>query len=297
MDITQENIELAFRGFKKTFENAFGDVKSHRDTLAMTVNSTTSEENYAWMGEFPEMREWLGVRVIKTLQNHGFKIVNKDFESTVRVKRNSFEDDNLGVYTPMVKEIARMSKQHPDKMLFNLLSDGIAKNCYDGRPFFSEYHPRSGQVGDEAEPISNLQPGAQPMWYLMDLSRQIRPLVWQERKPYNFGALTDEKNEHVYMANEFLFGVHARVNAGFGLWQLAYASGAELNAANYEMARQAMMRFRGDQNHLLGIMPTHLVVPAELEGQARQLITASVIANNSNIWQGTAELIVTPWLS
>ena len=48
------------------------------------------------------------------------------------------------------------------------------------------------------------------------------------------------------MNDEFLYGVRARVNAGFGLWQLGFGSKDALNEANYAAARAAMMGFKSD---------------------------------------------------
>ena len=99
--------------------------------------------------------------------------------------------------------------------------------------------------------------------------------------------------------------MRARANAGFGLWQLAYASQAPLNAENYELARIALQTLKGDENRPLGIKPTHMVVPPALEGAAMRLLNngtrivtvgADMVAVQ-NEWAGTAKPIVTPWLS
>ena len=97
--------------------------------------------------------------------------------------------------------------------------------------------------------------------------------------------------------NDFVYGVRARVNAGYGLWQLAFGSKASLNAANYAAARAAMMNFRSDQGRILGVTPTVLVVPPALESDALGLLNADIGPGgaSSNVWKGTAELIVTPF--
>lgn len=54
----------------------------------MTVPSSAREETYGWLGQFPQMREWLaGSRVLKDLQAHSFTITNRKFESTANIKR------------------------------------------------------------------------------------------------------------------------------------------------------------------------------------------------------------------
>lgn len=67
------------------------------------------------------------------------------------------------------------------------------------------------------------------------------------------------------MTDEYLYGVRARANAGFGLWQLAFGSRAPLTAANYAAARASMSSIKGDQGRVLGIRPNVLVVPPALE--------------------------------
>jgi len=99
------------------------------------------------------------------------------------------------------------------------------------------------------------------------------------------------------MNDEYLYGLRARVNAGFGLWQLGFGSKDTLNAANYAAARAAMMDFRADGGRILGVNPTTLVVPPSLEDAALTLLnTENNDGGGSNPWKGTAELVVTPFL-
>lgn len=297
MRVNHQNIELAYRGFQTVYNTAFDEAATHRDTIAMTIESSTAEENYGWLGQFPDLREWVGDRVVKQLTAHGFRIVNKKYESTVEVPREDFEDDRLGVYRPMFSEMGRVARVHPDRMLFSLLGDGFTAPCFDGKPFFSDAHPASGIPTDvRAEALSNVQEGTDPAWYLLDLSRAVKPMIWQERVKYDLQSITDPNNYSVAMTDKFMFGIRARVNAGLGLWQLAFASKAPLTPETYAAARAAMMAFTGDSGQLLGVMPTHLIVPPTLETEGRSLLTAATVDSTSNVWNGSAELIVTPYL-
>ena len=98
------------------------------------------------------------------------------------------------------------------------------------------------------------------------------------------------------MTDNFLYGIRARVNAGFGLWQLAHASREALNAANYAAIRAQMQTLTGDQGRPLGIRPNVLVVPPQLEEAAFHLLnTETQDGGGSNPWKGTAEIVVTPY--
>lgn len=86
----------------------------------------------------------------------------------------------------------------------------------------------------------------------------VRPIVWQLRQDYDFVRMDRKENAPVFMNKENYYGVNARVNAGFGLWQLAFASKAPLTPENDAAARAAMMKFRSDGGRILGINPTTL---------------------------------------
>lgn len=296
MHVNSINLNVAFKGFKTVVNTAFDAVERHKDKIAMTVESQSSEEDYGWLGDFPELREWIAERHISSLRDHGFKIKNKKFESTIRVKRDDLSDDKLGLYRPMFSEMGRIAASHADKMVFNLLHEGFSSRCYDGQNFFDAEHPQSDRNGVETA-VSNFQEGDGPAWCLIDASREVKPVIWQERESYDFQAVNSDNDHTVFMRDEYLYGIRARVNAGFGLWQLAYGSKEELNEENYAAARAAMTDFRGDTGQVLGVTPTHLVVSPKLEKNARQLLIGSMANSTSNIWQGSAEMIVSPFFS
>lgn len=91
MIMNAENIELAFKGFKTRFGDAYGSAPVDWNKIAMQVGSSTRSETCGWLGQFPELREWLGgERVVKDLAAHSFTITNRKFESTVGISRDDF---------------------------------------------------------------------------------------------------------------------------------------------------------------------------------------------------------------
>lgn len=64
-------------------------------------------------------------------------------------------------------------------------------------------------------------------WFLLDNTRQVKPLIYQERKKPEFVEQTDYNAENVFMRKKFLFGAEARAAAGYGFWQMAYGSTGE----------------------------------------------------------------------
>ncbi|MFC3059418.1 Mu-like prophage major head subunit gpT family protein [Paenirhodobacter populi] len=244
MLINSQNLDLIFKGFKAVYSDATINAPVNYDKVAMVVPSASRDETYGWIGEFPQMREWIGPRQIKSLSAHDFTIKNLTFESTVEVPRNAISDDRIGIFKPMFAEMGQMARRHPDELVFGLLKSGFDTLCYDGQSFFDTDHPVLDKSGTTTVTISNMQAGTGEPWFLLDTSRAVRPIIWQEREPYEFQGITDATDERVFMLDKYLYGVRARVNAGFGLWQLAFGSKAELTAGNYAAARAAMQGFR-----------------------------------------------------
>ncbi len=303
MIVNESSLRSLFTGFKTAFSQAFDGTPNTYQTIAMEAPSGTSEENYGWLGQFSRMRQWVGDRVIRNLMVHTYVIKNLDFEDTIAVPRNSIADDRIGVFKPLISEMGRNAKQHPDQMVYSLLASGFNRACYDGQYFFDSDHIGYDSEGKEIS-VSNVQAGSGAPWFLVDSSRAIKPIIWQTREPYRFTSVTDPSDSHVFLKNEYMYGVHARVNAGFGLWQLIFGSKAELNVENYGLARAAMAALNGENGRPLGIRPTHLVVGSSLEGTARKLVVNQTRVDNvsgapvsvANEWAGTADLIITPYL-
>ncbi len=294
MIIDDGKLDLVFKGFKAVYKDAYEATPIEQNRIAMEVPSSAANESYGWLGQFPGLRPWVGSRIIKSLSTHGFTIENEKFESTVNVKRDMIADDRIGVFKPMFADMGRVARQHPDTMLFALMQKGFAAECYDGQNFFDTDHPTFNEDGEEVS-FSNMQDGAGPAWFLLDTSRQIRPFIWQIREGYEFTQITSPSSHYVFMNDEYLYGIRARVNAGYGLWQLAFGSKAPLTTENYEAARTAMMTVRGDEGALLGVKPNLLVVGPQLEGEARALLLADRQEGSSNVWKDSAELIVSPY--
>ena len=295
MLVNRETLADLFVAFKAAFMEGFGKAEVQSAMVRLDVPSSTTEEHYAWLGQWPKLKEWLGDRVIEQLKAHDYRIKNKKFESTVGVQRDDVDDDRVGVYKPMMAEMGYAAATHPDELVFALLKAGLTTLCYDGQNFFDTDHP----VGrDEVVSVSNFGGGGSTAWYLLDLSRMLKPIIFQKRRDYDFRALNKLDDDHVFKRDEFLYGVDARVNTGFGLWQLAYASQQTLNAANFNAAYAAMQDFKSDEGRPLGVRPTHLVVPPTLRAAALEVVKAERNASGAtNINQNAVDVMVVPWLA
>ncbi len=72
MIINQQNLAALFTGYKAAFNTGFRTSEIYWPKLATLVPSSTSVELYAWLGQFPRLREWVGDRVIKSMEAHKY---------------------------------------------------------------------------------------------------------------------------------------------------------------------------------------------------------------------------------
>lgn len=198
MDITANAIDLLFKGFNTRFNEFHQATDAHWHKIAMDLKSTGSEEVYGWLSAMPQMREWLGSRVLRGLNTSDYVIKNRKFEATIVVPREHIEDDKLGVYGPQLRMMAYNAATHPDELVFEALRNGWTLPSYDGQPFFDTDHPVIDADGAE-QSVSNMQAGTGSAWYLLDTSRPVKPLVFQERIPYTPQQLTSDSDGRVFM--------------------------------------------------------------------------------------------------
>lgn len=289
--------------FQASFQGALEVAPSEFKKLATVVPSTSAGNTYGWLGQFPQLREWIGTRVVKDMAAHGYQINNKLFESTVGVKRTDIEDDNVGIYNPLFAEMGRAAGSHPDEMIFALLKVGHSTLCFDGQNFFDTDHPVYPNVdgtGAVVTVANSFAPAGDPgpAWYLLDTSRALKPLIYQERTKPEFTSMTKLDDEQVFNADEFRYGVRARNNAGFGFWQMAVRSTKALDAASFQEAYDAMRAFTADGGRPLNLKPNLLVVPTNLRGAAQAVVGVERLvggATNPNF--NLAEILDTGWLN
>jgi phage major head subunit gpT-like protein len=295
MIINAETLTGIYTGFSAVFNQAFQDTKTWHERVAMVVPSSTRVIDYKFLLDFPMMQEWLGDRQIKSLAAKTFLVESKDWEATIEVDRNDIEDDQIGLFNPLMAGLGQEAKKHPDQLIAQILKNGETGKCYDGEPFFSANHP----VGITL--AANTDTGSSTAWYLLDVSRPVKPFIFQLRRPMELQRLDQPEDENVFMRKKFRYGVDYRGVAAYGLWQLAFCSKQELNPTYYATVRNAMMNFKNAEGRPLGIRPNLLVVPPSLEAQAREILQAQYVPSPSgsktNVWQGSADLLVVPELA
>ncbi|WP_336801990.1 Mu-like prophage major head subunit gpT family protein [Kaistia sp. MMO-174] len=297
MLINSTNLRNLGVSFKASFQGGLGQAAPLSLRVATEVPSSTKANEYGWLGKIPNVREWIGERVIQGVEASDYTIKNRSFELTIGVSRDDIEDDNVGIYSPLFQEMGASTAAHRELLIFGLLKNGFSTACYDGQYFFDTDHPVLDEDGDEVS-VANTDGGSGAPWFLIDDSRALKPILFQKRKDWNFVARDNPDDENVFSKKEFVYGVDARHNVGFGFWQFAWGSKQPLDAAHYATARAALGSMKGDYGRPLGITPKLLVVAPGQESAALKIVNNELGANGeTNEWRGTAEVLVCPWLA
>lgn len=278
--ITPQLLAAASVGFNTAFNQGIDSVERTWSKIAMEVPSYGRENIYPWLKTLPGMREWIGERFIHRLEAEGFRVKNRKFEDTYAVRREDFEDDQLGVYGPAFSMLGEAAGETPDELVWSLLPEGFDTVTWDGQYFFDTDHPVMDKDGAVTS-VSNFGGGSGTPWYLVCTRRIRKPFLFQKRTDVEFTKMDQLNDERVFMNDEFRYGARMRCNAAYGFWQMCYASKQTLNAANFNAAYNAMCSIRGDQGRVIDTKPNLLVVPTSLRNDANEVIKAERLANGA----------------
>lgn len=299
MIISTDNLNKLRVGFSKSFQGGLGMATAMSSRIATRVPSTQKSQTYGWLGKLPNVREWIGARIVQNIAESDYAIKERPWELTIGVDRDDVETDNLGQYALLFSEMGISTTAFVEQLVFGALAAGFTSNCFDGQFFFDTDHPILDANGVPTT-YSNSGGGAGTPWYLIDTSRAVLPIILQERRGFSDIVAKDNvTDDNVFDLNEFRYGVDARMNVGYSFPQLAFGSKQTLNAANYEVAKVAIGSMKGDHGRPLGLgTKLALVVPPSLEGAGRSILTSQLVnGGESNKWAGSAELVVVPWLA
>jgi phage major head subunit gpT-like protein len=300
-----EKVRALFVTYKGVFQGAMAAFVGRWDKIATKVTSTSSVNVYGWLGQSASFRNWVGPRTINAIATFGYTIPNVTKEVTVEIKREDVEDDNVGIYMPLVTDLGQEAVRDIDELVYGALKvNGL---CFDGKTYFAADHPReftlAGVPEADSPVFSNLvvaDGGADaqgPAWYALCTARAIKPVIYQERKAAQFVSKTDLASENVFNNNTFVFGADKRDAVGYTLPQFAIKCTAPLDGETFEKVRAQLESMTGDAGKPLGLTLDTVVVPPGLRADGQRVLEAmNGAAGASNIHYKAAELIVTPYV-
>jgi len=115
--------------------------------------SDQSSETYAFLGQSPAMREWIGGRQAKGLRGNSVTITNKHYEATLEIRKTDARRDKTAQIEARVNEFADRSLTHWASLLSTLILNAPSTVCYDGQYFFDTDHSE-GDSGTQDNDIT-----------------------------------------------------------------------------------------------------------------------------------------------
>lgn len=264
--------------------------------IAGLIGSSGASNTYAWLSQFPQFREWVGARQHKAVKERAYRVDNRKFENTLDVPREAFEDNNLSMYSGVALGYGQSVIDLKNDLVYGAVKAGFASICYDGQYFFDTDHPvyPNEDGSGVAVSVSNMQAGALEPWALLCTKRAPKPLYLQQRMAAEFKA----NDQLLFDQDVFSWGGRWRGDAAYGFWQLAFGSQLALTEANFDAAFKGMMKFKGDGNRQLNIVPDTLVVGPDNMADAEKLLKAiNKAGGESNTNYGKVELVVSPLMA
>lgn len=143
--ILPATLDAAFQNFDTRFRRGMKGSAPWWQLLATLMTSDTEEEIHAWLQQIPGLAEWIGERNGSTVAASAYRLANKDFNRDVKVPRNKFLDDKLGLYAPIFEQLGAHAAKFADRQVARLMKRGhideVGSRCWDGKPYYAPDHP------------------------------------------------------------------------------------------------------------------------------------------------------------
>ena len=124
--------------------------------VGATSNYFTSDqalEEYAWLGQAPQLREWVGGRNAKGFRESSQTIKNLHYEATIDILVTNLRRDKSGQALIRIAELAQRANAHWAGLLSTQILAGLASTSYDGQYFFDTDH-NEGDSGTQNNDIT-----------------------------------------------------------------------------------------------------------------------------------------------
>jgi phage major head subunit gpT-like protein len=247
MEINAANLDIIFRTASAQFQQTLMDTPTFFNEVATTLPCATQQTTLAFIDRLPQMRKWIGNRVITNAIARSRTINIDPYEQTLGLDKYIVEDDQLNLfYQGGITMQAQAGANLSDLLISDFIRTANVTVGYDGVPVFSASHPINGGIAGGVAA----------------------------------NAPTTQSNLYVSTA---------------------------LTYANYQTVRQEMRARVGMDGAPLGLIPDLLMVPPALEGAAKLILESDFLAQTafgassnspqSNVYKGTARILVNPWLA
>lgn len=136
---------LATKGALGNFYERLDSIVTVYDKHALKVPSTTKTETLGMAGFVPAPRQFLDSRRVQSMMDFTYSVTNNEYELTLLIPRNEWEDDQTGQIKLRMQELADVWGTYKDSLFATLLAAGNVAGNND--PFGNTFHGDSHTIG------------------------------------------------------------------------------------------------------------------------------------------------------
>ena len=141
MIVSPQSVQDLQAQFQQDFSIAFGKGQDRWQEKAYRATSTAYRTVHMWLAAQPEMRKWVGARILNNLVTRGFELKNEDWEYSFVVDANDIFYDNLSAYEDRGRIAGEVSGRWYEKLVTDAMVAANTTPSWDGQTFYNAAHP------------------------------------------------------------------------------------------------------------------------------------------------------------
>lgn len=243
--------------------------------ISTEVSSNGPANVYPYFNAIRGYREWIGPRQFQRVTGQDFVVPNRLWENGLEIPLVAWEDDQVGLYVGQAESLGQTGIEQREELMFGLLSHGHDTLCYDGAPFFGNHTVGSATV-------SNDLGGSGSVWFLADVSKTVKPLVFQNRLDPRITPKTAPTDDNVFEDDLLRWGARARNAGTYGFFPLIVRSRQPFNEANLLAAKARLRSFASEEGRPYGIKGKLVIAGDDLEDVVLKYLTQNTLANGES---------------
>ncbi len=124
------------------------------DQISNLFGSDQASEEYKFLGMPPAMREWIGGRQAKSVNDNGITLTNVHYEATMEIRVRDARRDKTPQIEARLAELVQRQQAHWASLLSTLIVNGETGVCYDGQFFFDTDHTEGQNTTNQSNDLS-----------------------------------------------------------------------------------------------------------------------------------------------
>ncbi len=274
---------------------------SNLESLVREISSTKPEIIQSLVSQsFRRPRKWdLGQKIAQGHSQRQVSLRLDAFESTVEFPYDAADAQSPAGQAGLARRFAEIARDagsaaanHNVQLWVEALESSTGRSL-DGAALFGTHAASTESQGGTNTDNS----GSGPAWYIVDETFALKPIVHAYNMNFGSNRASGDLEATVLGPNGYvlvgqrpnfdsLFGrwsLEGQVGVQQGFWQGIYRSNLPMTLDNIKAARAAMRRYKREADAPLGVRPSALLVPTDLETDAEELLGPLAVRSGASI--------------